>query len=285
MTLGSPHLSIDVDPLGAQLSALRDAAGRDLLWGGDPRVWAGRAPLLFPIVGTLVGGSYRLGTQRYALPRHGFARVSPFSVVEATQTSALFKLAASAATLAVYPFKFELEMRFTIEGTRLAMTATVRNTGADELPASLGFHPGFRWPLPGNGRREAHYIEFEAEEPDPIRRIGAGGLLQPAAFATPVAARRLSLGDALFAEDVVILDRLRSRSLTYGSESGARIGIHFPDATHLGIWTKPGAQFVCIEPWRGVTDPEGFADDFRRKPGAFIVKPGDTQSLQMLITL
>ena len=43
-------------PQGAQLSTLRDREGRELLWDGDPAVWTGRAPLLFPIVGVLVGG-------------------------------------------------------------------------------------------------------------------------------------------------------------------------------------------------------------------------------------
>jgi hypothetical protein len=41
---------------GAQLSILRDPSGRELLWDGNPAFWNGRAPLLFPIVGTLAGG-------------------------------------------------------------------------------------------------------------------------------------------------------------------------------------------------------------------------------------
>ena len=53
VSLSSAGLSAQIDPLGAQLSVLRDHAGRDLLWNGDPSVWAGRAPLLFPIVGAL----------------------------------------------------------------------------------------------------------------------------------------------------------------------------------------------------------------------------------------
>jgi galactose mutarotase-like enzyme len=264
---------------------LRDAAGRDLLWHGDPAVWAGRAPLLFPIVGMLAGGSYRLGEQRFALARHGFARGRRFEVVEATSASALFRLNADAATLAVYPFAFELDVRFAIAGGALAVTATVRNTGEIEMPASLGFHPGFRWPLPYGQPREAHYLEFETDEPAPARRITPAGLLQSESVATPVANRRLALSDALFDDDVIIFDRLQSRALSYGAASGQRIGIRFPDATYLGVWTKPGARFICIEPWRGVTDPVGFAEDIRRKPGVFAVAPGGTQSLQMLITL
>ena len=57
ISLRSSELSAEIDPLGAQLSILRDAAGRDLLWNGDAAVWAGRAPLLFPIVGALAGAA------------------------------------------------------------------------------------------------------------------------------------------------------------------------------------------------------------------------------------
>jgi galactose mutarotase-like enzyme len=63
VSLSSADLTAEVNPLGAQLSTLRDRTGRDLLWDGEPSVWTGRAPLLFPIVGTLAGGSYLLGSK------------------------------------------------------------------------------------------------------------------------------------------------------------------------------------------------------------------------------
>ena len=59
ITLSNPHLTAQISPLGAELVTLRDEAGRDLLWNGDPAFWTGRSPLLFPIVGRVrneVGG-------------------------------------------------------------------------------------------------------------------------------------------------------------------------------------------------------------------------------------
>src|ERR1700722_19618558 len=102
--LSSGQVTAQVNPLGAQLSTLRDRAGRDLLWDGDPSVWTGRAPLLFPIVGTLAGGCYRLGPTIYQLPRHGFARGRLFDIVDATSASAAFRLKADESSLLVYPF-------------------------------------------------------------------------------------------------------------------------------------------------------------------------------------
>jgi galactose mutarotase-like enzyme len=281
----SAALTAEINPLGAQLSILRDRDGRDLLWNGDAAVWAGRAPILFPIVGSLAGGAYRLGGKSFALSRHGFARGKPFDVVATTSSSATFRLRADDSTLAVYPFPFELEVSYVLASSTLSLTASVRNTGSEALPASLGFHPGLCWPLPYGAPRGAHFIEFEADEPAPIRRINAEGLLKPERLPSPVATRRLMLTDELFREDVVILDALRSRSLRYGAANGPQIDVRFPDAKYLGLWTKPGAPFICIEPWQGITDPAGFADDFRRKPGVFSVAPGASHSLNMSITL
>jgi galactose mutarotase-like enzyme len=281
----SASLAVEIDPVGAQLSVLRDRDERDLLWNGDPAVWAGRAPILFPIVGMLAGGTYRLGEKRFALSRHGFARGKKFEVVATTSSSATFRLRSDDSTLAVYPFPFELEVSYALASATLSVTALVRNTGNEILPASLGFHPAFRWPLPNGASRAAHFIELEADEPAPVRRINADGLLMPERFPTPVVQRRLALADELFRDDVLIFDRLHSRSLRYGTEHGAKIEVRFPDATFLGLWTKPGAPFICIEPWQGVTDPVGFTGDFTHKPGVFTVAPGASHSLNMGITL
>lgn len=283
--MSSAELSAEVNPLGAQLSVLRDADGRELLWDGDPAVWAGRAPLLFPIVGTLAGGSYRLGSKAYSLPRHGFARVRQFDVVAATSSSATFRLGADEATAKVYPFRFQLDVDFALSGGTLSVTSSVRNMGQEEMPASIGYHPGFRWPLPYGQPRAAHFIEFADEEGPSIRRLDANGLLSPERHPTPVSHRRLALDDALFRDDVVIFDEIRSRSVTYGTDTGPRIRVGYPDARYLGLWTKPGAPFICIEPWQGIADEAGFSGDFRTKLGVFTLAPGATQSLTMQISL
>jgi galactose mutarotase-like enzyme len=284
VSITSGDLSAEIDPQGAQLSSLKDRSAADLLWNGDPAVWGGRAPLLFPIVGVLAGGVYRLGSKTYALSRHGFARDKRFSTETHSTSAASFRLDADEATLRVYPFRFALNVRYELRGATLSVTTHVCNRGDIDMPASLGYHPGFRWPLAGGQSRESHFIQFEADEPAPIRRIDAAGLLTPVRHPTPIVDGRLNLTDALFQEDVLILDQLKSRSVTY-EDHGPRLRIGFPDAKYLGLWTKPGAPFICIEPWHGITDPQGFSGDFLQKPGIFILPPGDTLTARMDITL
>jgi galactose mutarotase-like enzyme len=285
IAVSSPELHAEINPLGAQLSILRDRDGRDLLWNGDPTVWNGRAPVLFPIVGELAGGKYRVAGETYHLSRHGFARGKVFEVIAATSSTALFRLRSDESTFPVYPFPFELDVRFALEGPSLSVTLYVRNSGAEPLLASVGYHPAFRWPLPFGQERAAHFIEFASDEPQPIRRLNAIGLLSPQGYPTPVSGRRLTLEDSLFDKDAVIFDQLRSRSVTYGAAAGPRIRVDFPNSPYLGVWTKPGAHFICIEPWHGIADPEGFQGEFAAKPGVFAVAPGAVSAMETRITL
>jgi galactose mutarotase-like enzyme len=283
--IASDELRAEIDPLGAQLSVLQDRSGRDLQWNGDPSVWAGRAPLLFPIVGELAGGQYRLGGKSFPLSRHGFARRRPFTVDEATASGVSLRLSDDAETLAVYPFRFDLNVRFSIAGPTLSTTVTIHNPGSIALPASFGFHPAFRWPLPYGEARATHFLEFDVPEGAPVRRLDAQGLLRAESQPTPVVGRRLRLEDALFAEDVLIFDRLQSESLTYGAEHGPRLRVSFTDTPLLGLWTKPRAGFICIEPWHGIADPAGFTGDFHAKPGVFTVAPGAQKTIVMTVSL
>ena len=285
VSISSDKLVAEIDPLGAQLSSLKNHAALDLLWNGDPKVWAGRAPLLFPIVGVLEGGTYQLGTKRYPLARHGFARGKLFSIDSTSSSAAVFRLIADEPSLQVYPFHFELEVRYELNAATLTVTTWIRNRGSAAMPASFGYHPGFRWPLPFGQSRSSHFIEFECDEPAPTRRIDSAGLLTPERHPTPISQRRLTLADSLFQNDVLIFDQINSRSVLYGSNAGPRIKIVFPDTPYLGVWTKPGAPFICIEPWHGVTDPEGFSGDFKDKPGVFVLKGGGAFCARMDITL
>lgn len=285
VSLNSSELSVEIDPLGAQLSVLKDRNGQDLLWSGDPAVWTGRAPLLFPIVGALAGGSYRLGPASYDLPRHGFARGKLFEIAHKTSAAATFTLRADPASLRIYPFEFELSIEYSVSGRTLTMAAHVRNRGNQDLPASFGYHPAFRWPLPYGQARSSHYIEFTDDEPAPMRRLDAAGLLTPELHPTPIVQRRLVLADSLFRDDVIIFDKIQSRSVTYGAAQGPRLEVSYPDAPYLGIWTKPRANFICIEPWHGLADPVGYSADFVVKPGVVLVPPGATLPATMQVTL
>lgn len=283
--LSNGALNAAIDPHGAQLSSLTDADGRELMTDADPRFWNGRAPILFPVVGAPSGETIRVDDVDYPMRKHGFARRSDFAVIEATPTRAVFALTDDAATRVHYPFAFRLELAFALKDSTLAIEATVANPADVPLPASFGFHPAFAWPLPYGQARGDHRIVFAADEPAQLRSIAADGTIAAATVPSPLDGRVLRLDDALFAHDALVWDEVRSQSVLYGADAGPQLEIAFPDTPKLGIWTKPGAAFVCVEPWHGIADPEGYSGEYRDKPGVFEVAPGGEKRITMSVTL
>ncbi|MEO6944060.1 MAG: aldose 1-epimerase family protein [Lacisediminihabitans sp.] len=282
--LASDALTISVNEIGAELSSLRDRAGREMLWqGGSP--WKRRAPVLFPIVGKLPGNRLVTDGRTYTMTQHGFARDQAFVVEQEGTSSLAFTLVDNDETREQYPFPFRLHIRFTLVGGTLTVEYQLDNPGEKILHASLGAHPGFRWPLPGAQSRAGHIIEFEHEETAPIRRISRKGLLLPEPVPTPVEHGKLELNDQLFADDAIIFDQLDSRAVHYSARGTATITVAFPDFPYLGIWSKAPGEFVCIEPWYGLTTPKGFTGDFSEKPGQLALEAGQSRTLVQTITV
>ncbi|AOH83076.1 aldose epimerase [Sphingomonas panacis] len=277
-------LSAAINPFGAELTHLRDAQGRELMTDADPAFWTGHAPLLFPFVGRLSGDVLRLDGAEYPMKQHGFARRSAFALVEHGESHVRFRLEDDAETRAVYPFAFALDAAYAIEDATLTIAITIANRGDAPMPASFGFHPAFAWPLPYGEPRADHRIVFDSDEPGTLVAL-QNGLTAPGERPSPLDGRVLHLSDVLFAEDALIWDGLDSRRVRYGAASGPQLEIAFPDTDKLGIWTKPGAAFVCIEPWHGIADSQGYAGDFRDKPGVFEIASGGTWTCRMEIAL
>ncbi len=285
ITIANDHLTAQINPLGAELTSLRDADGRELMTNADPAFWTGHAPILFPVVGRPYHDVIRVDGREYSMKQHGFARRMRFEVVAVGADGVTFRLTDNDETRAQYPFAFALEIAFRLVGATLSVDVAVRNTGDVVLPASFGFHPAFAWPLPYGEPRADHRIVFSADEPDMLRMIADDGTIAEGERVSPLDGRTLALRDALFEKDALVWDGVRSDSVTYGAPDGPQLRIDFPDTPKLGIWTKPGAAYVCVEPWHGIADPEGYDGEFRDKPGVFEVAAGDTKRIAMSVTL
>lgn len=276
-------LSAAINLLGAELWWLRDNQGHDLLWDGNPSVWAGRCPILFPIVGRLRDDAYRIDGQPWHMTKHGFARQSRFSLAETGEDHVLLRLEDDVTTRKSYPFAFSLSLRFAIVGDSLTIAAEVANRSPQTMPVSFGFHPALRWPLDPQIAREDHRIRFDHEEAPTIARMDKQGLIDRTE-PSPIADRTLPLRDELFAGDALILPGVNSHSLTYGARRGPAIRVESQNLPDLGIWSKPGAGFIAIEPWQGYNDPVDFQGDVFDKPGIVPLAPGDVWKASITLT-
>lgn len=271
----APNIGAAISTIGAELQSLR-FGDAEVLWDAGP-LWPRHAPLLFPIVGTLKGGS------GFALPRHGFARDRAFAWISRSERACVLELRDDAETRACYPFPFQLRVSYSLDEAGFHMGLELLNPGEGPLPASLGLHPAFRWPLAAGLAKTAHRLVFDQQEPGPLRRLDHDGLLTPIHHPTPIQDRVLPLHDGLFSDDALLFLEPRSQGLRLEAEGGPALAFRWEGFQHLGIWAKPaegpeaGPGFLCIEPWSGHADPADWNGAFSDKPGSFVLAPGDSR--------
>jgi galactose mutarotase-like enzyme len=281
-TIRSGSLAATIKAHGAELCSLKDGAGVEFIWQAGP-AWPRHAPLLFPIVGRLADDELRHHGKAYRMTQHGFARDSRFAWAARDARRCTLVLDDNEATRALYPFAFRLTAAYTIDDAGLELALTVANTGKEILPASLGGHPAFNWPLQPAVSKESYALTFAKEEPSPVRRLD-GGLLRAATGPSPVEGTVLPLSESLFADDAVIFDRIESNAVRYAAGRGPWLSMSWRGFRELGVWSKPsGAPFLCIEPWHGYASPAGFDGEFSDKPGLLHIAPGAAAHLSYRI--
>lgn len=283
-TIASGGISATVLAHGAELCSLKTADGLELMWQAGAE-WRRHAPLLFPIVGRLKNDRLRHQGKLYSMTQHGFARDSQFEWVERGLCSCRLVLADDAETRARFPFAFRLSVTYSLRDGGLDVAFEIANPGAEVLPASLGGHPAFNWPLLQGQAKENYRLTFAHDEPAPIRRL-RDGLLRASFEPTPIEGRVLALSEALFEDDAVILNAPASNAVRYAAEGGPSLEVSWNGFRELGIWSKPGgAPFLCIEPWHGFASPVDFDGEFTDKPGLMQIKPGETRKLTYRIAV
>ena len=126
--LKNDELAVKISSRGAEIrSVLDNETGREYMWQADPAFWGWTSPVLFPIVGNVAYDKFRYEGKTYEMKQHGFARRSEFEEASVEGADIGFALCDSADTLAVYPFKFRLEVGYALSGRTLKVIWKVFN--------------------------------------------------------------------------------------------------------------------------------------------------------------
>lgn len=290
VTIQNGELSASIDSKGAQLMSLA-LAGNEYLWQGDPRWWAKRAPILFPIVGSLRDGRAVSEQGEISLRRHGFARDVEHEVVARDESSVTFEIRDTPQTHEKFPYVFRLNMTYALTGeASLTQTFRVENTGDVTLPFSVGGHPAFNVPAPGTANERFADYEIAFTEPWTCEapKIAEGGLLTYDTAALAVDhSDTMPLTHELFADDAVMLTHVPGGTLTLRSRvSGHGVRIDFADFKYIGIWSALGdAPFVALEPWTGHATLTSEDDVFEHKRDITLLEPGEVDERSFTVTL
>jgi len=282
------QLHIKVNSAGAELQSLFSMQhNQEMLWQADPAHWARHAPILFPIVGRLAHDKLIKDGKPYPMTQHGFARDSEFVMLEKNNTTISLLLTNDESTEKQYPFAFTLKITYLIIENTLRCKIVVSNPADVQLPFSLGGHPAFNWPILPGIEKENHRIVFEKQEKESVSLLGQGLIISDDK-PSPLVKNKLNLTDDLFSEDALIFKDTNSKSIRYesvNSDKKASIDLAFKDYDDLGVWTKAGANFICLEPWNGYSSPSDFDGEFTDKPGIIILAPGQSREFRFQLTV
>lgn len=272
-SLQNDFLTVTISNQGAELQSIQDAQGQEYLWQADPQFWARKAPVLFPIVGALKEGCYRFEGKEYALSQHGFARDKTFELVDASDSEVVYRLSDDNQTREVYPFKFVLDVIYRLEQHTLVVEYRVSNPSDKALWFSIGGHPAFSLNWQKGSALSDYYLEFEHAESVQAALIEDGCLGNPS-IEIFKDRKLIPLTDHLFDRDALIFTEHSSRQITLKHKTLEKsLSVRFEGFPHLGIWSKPNAPFVCIEPWQGHVDTQDHNQEFTEKAGIIALKP------------
>jgi len=263
------RLKASVNPLGAELSSVVDkASGREYIWQGDPTVWSGRAPILFPICGRLSKDTFLFEGEKFALAKHGFARRKAFTPKDVRDCGTTFALSADEKTMISYPFDFELTVDFSLCENTLITTYTARNSGDKTMYFSLGAHPAFNVDLGG-------YVVMPCAGTIKTLTVNGEGLINGEKVLSNCS-DRIELTENVFENDALIFKSPQYTYVDVNAPDGTGIvRVHFGKVPYLLLWAKPGAPYVCVEPWHGVPDAAGEPRELKEKEAIIALDQGE----------
>ncbi|UYN98291.1 MAG: aldose 1-epimerase family protein [Devosia sp.] len=269
--ISNGEVTVDVAALGAEMQAIQTRDGRHWLWHGDASYWTGRSPILFPMVGRAPNDTISIDGERYQMSQHGFARRSNFSLVVEESDRCVYRLEDSEASRSLYPFAFALDVEHRLVGRGVVVTAEVHNRDTRPMPFGIGFHPAFAWPLPG--AEGPHMVTLDNGGEPALRRL-SGGLVEPEDLPSPFSRGQLVLEPDQFRADAMLFPEGAGAGLAYGPASGPKVHFTWENLPNFALWTKPGAGFICLEPWHGTAAEVGGSDDLAARPYAEVLGPG-----------
>lgn len=272
------HLTAKINDKGAELWELWNKGTKEqVIWDGREEIWNRRTPVLFPFVGRSAGNAYLYQGQTYPMGQHGFARDMSFTMVEKGSDYVVHELCANEETKSRYPFTFVLRVIHRLEEKNLRISWEVENRGAEAMYFKIGGHPGFALPEMEQEGSTEYSLYFPGQKSlqyllvDPQTGLGR----PEETFSLSLEEGCHPIGRHLFDRDALVFDDGQIAEVSILRPDKSRYVTLFCEGfTSVGIWAKPGAPFVCLEPWDGRCDNTGCTQTLEEKPGVHCLEPG-----------
>ena len=267
-------LEIQSKAQGAELTSIK-IEGKEKLHDAQ-NYWNRHAPVLFPIVGQVKNGETIIDGKLCKMGQHGFARDMEFEEVALNS----YRLIYNQETLEKYPYKFELNISYKTEGDIVETKYQVKNIDNKKIYFGLGGHPAFVCDYKNSE------IEFEQQEDNiQIYQLDHGLVKdKPEIVENFTDGKKIVLNESIFNDDAIIMKNLKSNKITLKENGKELLKFDFTDFPILAIWSKKGANFLCIEPWLNTADKVSSTGIYTDKEGLISLQPGEVFEAKFKVT-
>ncbi|MGL4912024.1 MAG: aldose 1-epimerase family protein [Romboutsia sp.] len=286
--LENENLIIESKSSGAELTRIFSTKlNKEILWNADSNFWGRHSPILFPIVGKLQDNETVIEDSTYNMSQHGFARDMDFDILNRDENTITYKLVSNSNTKKLYPYSFELLVKYTLLNSSVEIQWTVINTDDKEIYFSIGAHPAFNLNFNNCDSLSDYYLEFK-------HRGNVDKILLNGPYADNKVSiediKTLSICNDSFKNDALIYTNIDQISLR-SNKCNEVIKVDFKDFPLVGIWTpyyketNSTAPFLCIEPWYGLADSVDYNKTFKNKNYINTLSIGEIFSTSYSITI
>lgn len=282
-TISNEQLTVKIKSLGAELHSFCTASGKEYLWSGDPAYWDYQSPLLFPLPGSCIDQTTLFDGVAHTMTNHGFLRDWEFTVAEQQADSITLEFTSNETTFACYPYHFTFSICFSLNGSTLLQSATIKNSSDRTMPFAFGGHMGFRCPLEPNETYSDYSIEFVKNEQ------ARASVLKPEEAVLTLPEESFDISFELFTRRALIFETLTSNAVILKSKkSGNKLLVEYPNFNLIAFWSRGelSSPFICIEPWSGMSNKYTTTPvEFTEHTGLNYLEVGKTMKRDIKMTI
>lgn len=245
----------------------------DTFWDEKIDDLPGGWPFCFPVCARLERqnkrGAYLYDGHVYEMKIHGFAWCERWTVEKAGDDYIILVLRDNEQTRQVYPFSFEVKLKYKVTRARLTCEQTYHNLSHQPMPYYAGFHPYFLTPPVAGGKNKVQ-LRYHPTRHLQYNKTFTDIVGEAALFTLPTA-----ITDPRINEQLTMVGEDKAIHLEYPDGDKIHLvaeGIEDPNLfPYIQLYTMTEKPFICVEPWMS------FPNAMNSVSGVRWLGPGDRE--------
>lgn len=251
-------------------SAVNKETGLEYIFDGI-HGWSQQNPILFPMITNTYDKTQLINGNVYHMTNHGIARHAQFNCIKQEDNCIVFQLKETPESLQLYPFKFTLNVTYSLDKNNIKISYEIINNDDIDMPFQFGLHPAFNCPLETQSSYSDGKIVFDNKE----KQKSLIGVFS-------IDGDTINLNREIFVTTPTILFKdLNSKHVSLVSGNHG-VTVDISDFDYCAFWTPNDSNFICIEPWLGHGDLQDLGQqEFSTREGTMILSSKENKTINV----